>query len=237
MSSSTTCTKKNRQPHDTDILIHLIERNLRKQLTMINNGKIRGMMEDSDNMAVFLANYIQDASVEAAVRDANQKLRFRSIGETLGNYCTKLQGWNVIGGGGVILTGVLAAPKFIALTGATLGGKVVADTIANGVRKYKWKSLFRTIVGKLRTDDAYKTNVTEQILSQIVDDNTMSLWSAEEDKGGALVAYARSHLNLAWRVLVQNLPVEDNIGTHNHNTCKSTVPTVCIARLTVEYNT
>lgn len=188
MSSSTTCTKKKRQPHATDIF-DLIESNLRKQqLTMINDGKIRGMMEDSDNMTVSFANYIQDAFVEATGRDANQKLRFRSIGETLGNYCTKLQGWNVIGGGGVILTGVLAAPKFIALTGATLGGKVVADTIANGVRKYKLKSLFCTFVGKLRTDNAYKNNVTERILAQIVDDKTMSLWSAEEDPDGALVA-------------------------------------------------
>lgn len=191
------------QPH-THNINDLIERNLRKQIIMIIDGKIRGMMEDSDNMTASLANYIQDASVEAIVREADQKLRFRSIGETLGNYCTKLQGWNVIGGGGVILTGVLAAPEFIVLTGASLGGKVVADTIANGVRKYKWKSLFRTIVGKLRTDEAYKNNVTEGILRQIVDDRTMSLWSAEEDPDGALVAYTRNNLNLAWRILVQN---------------------------------
>jgi len=191
------------QPH-THNINDLIERNLRKQIIMIIDGKIRGMMEDSDNMTASLANYIQDASVEAIVREADQKLRFRSIGETLGNYCTKLQGWNVIGGGGVILTGVLAAPEFIVLTGASLGGKVVADTIANGVRKYKWKSLFRTIVGKLRTDETYKNNVTEGILRQIVDDRTMSLWSAEEDPDGALVAYTRINLNLAWRILVQN---------------------------------
>ena len=36
--------------------------------------------------------------------------------------------------------------------------------------------------------NAYKNNVTERILAQIVDDKTMSLWSAEEDPDGALAA-------------------------------------------------